>query len=686
MAQIKKAGPDLDTGKVQLDLRNQGGYVVPPWTEDDRNAPEGTEDSYVPYYAARARKYPGNRVRLEDAALLIPNPTTGAYDEFTVGGVTYDPGSGKIYDLEGLQGSSLDGMTYDEQLRKGREIIENAFKKRVYMKPEDLMTVRSGKLGEWWDSVKERLAFDREYFGKPRSELEAYYKQNVTDRSIPDISQERQAYLKDRIAWLKRREDENSKRVAEGLPPIAGYNEPYKQMIPTYGKDEVDPTAVYLDVSKGRERLLYPDPSTGKTRQIGVGIVRDTPGYQYSVGPGMPSATANNLLQRYFPATSDKVKNNNQAIWDKEHTAKPTATTTDKKALDKQSSVQAADVLAAALATGVTGAAAYGLAGFVPSIHEHPILRGLIGAAAGLGAGAGTMMLLNKGEKKEAALKKTAEPKINRATSIFIPSASGQLDRESGELKFNIPAGISVESTNSDGSTDRVTTDAEVSYGADRGSKKLVKTPKKLKHTRTESDGTKSLEVEVPLTGDVDLAKVHNLQDALGLLVASEGARSLMNQSPEAIAVWRNKLIKLREQEIDRAADSLRAKGKNLQAFGLKHKDKLLASGMGLAAGSLGYIGSYAGLGMIPWFKQHKGVRFLASLLAGTGVGVGLGRMTHKQLTRHYHPTTKASLTDLLGTAGAAATDAADALHAAKKDISYKDIEALGNKLNAMGS
>ena len=134
------------------------------------------------------------------------------------------------------------------------------------------------------------------------------------------------------------------------------------------------------------------------------------------------------------------------------------------------------------------------------------------------------------------------------------------------------------------------------------------------------------------------------------------------NMDPERVAALRNAIIILRASIIKDNAEKLRAKGRNLQAFVLENKDKLLSTGIGLGAGGLGYMSAYSGLGLIPWMKQHKGVRILASLLTGAGAGTAAGILTNKYLTRHYTPSAKAKASDLVGTIGETMREGGDVM------------------------
>ena len=344
----------------------------------------------------------------------------------------------------------------------------------------------------------------------------------------------------------------------------------------------------------------------------------------------------------------------------------------------KSSKLQPTDIAASAIAGGATGLAAYGLSGFVPSIQKRKLIRALIGLTTGVATGAGSAWLLTR-EKKEASLKKKADPgdPWDYDSVIYVPSGSGWYSNGEGGGKIN---GAAVITKNKEGGTTEIVTDGVAVGGGDKVNNKPGDTATiRVKHT--DADGNVTLSDTPMTTKEIDINQIRSLDDALKLIVASKGVESAMNQDPKTLAAWRNRIIKLREEKIDEAAKQLRDKGKNLKAFGLKHKDELLSSGMGLAAGSLGYIGSYAGLGMIPWFKNHKGIRFLASLIAGTGLGIGAGKLTHKQLTRHYKPSDRASWNDVLGTAGAAATDASDALRMSGHDITYKDVQSLMDQL-----
>lgn len=66
-----------------------------------------------------------------------------------------------------------------------------------------------------------------------------------------------------------------------------------------------------------------------------------------------------------------------------------------------------------------------------------------------------------------------------------------------------------------------------------------------------------------------------------------------------------------------------RAGGSAWDAFTEKLKDPefLKNIGMGLGAAGLTGLGTYALSGLIPGAKKERGLRLLASILAGTGVG-----------------------------------------------------------------
>ena len=144
-------------------------------------------------------------------------------------------------------------------------------------------------------------------------------------------------------------------------------------------------------------------------------------------------------------------------------------------------------------------------------------------------------------------------------------------------------------------------------------------------------------------------------KESIYMLIASS-----KNLTPHQKALIRNEMIDNRNKAIRETANKLREDGKNLQAFLLENKDKLLASGMGLAAGSVGYMGSYAALGMMPFFKKRKLLRFLLAAGAGTGAGIGAGLLTHKFLTRHYTPSNKATDAQVYATFGSMLQDLGD--------------------------
>ena len=160
------------------------------------------------------------------------------------------------------------------------------------------------------------------------------------------------------------------------------------------------------------------------------------------------------------------------------------------------------------------------------------------------------------------------------------------------------------------------------------------------------------------MEGIEDLEGLREFADSGSLQLLAASAK---NADPYARAQIRNKIINYRDKVLDQEVQRLRSKGKNIQAFVLKNKDRILSGGMGLAAGGLGYMGTYAGLGMMPYFKQRKLLRFLLSSGVGLGAGAASGYLSHKFLTRHYTPSTRASYADVLGTLASAQQDVADA-------------------------
>ena len=353
------------------------------------------------------------------------------------------------------------------------------------------------------------------------------------------------------------------------------------------------------------------------------------------------------------------------------------AKTTQTPLTKKSSKLHASDIIASSVIGGATGLAAYGLSGFSPTIQSNKVLKALIGLASGVAAGAGTAWALTREQTKKAADQTERDP-WDYDSVIYIPHGEGYYN--DGKAGGSI-SGAAIITKNKDGSKTEAVTDG-IMVGGDATATAKGDDTATLRVKHTDAEGNETL-TDLPLVSKViDTNKINSLQDAIKLIVASKGIDNAMNQSPETIARWRNRLIGYRKEKIDEAAANLRSKGKNLKAFGLQHKDELLSSGMGIAAGSLGYIGAYSGLGFVPWFKRHKGVRFLASLIAGTGLGIGAGKLTHKQLTRHYNPKDRATWADFLGTAGTAATDASDALRMSGHDITSKDINELVEQLN----
>ena len=622
----KKLASDIDftKGTMRFDHWNGTSYPVTKdfgaWPREILKNKENLSYAAPHVYGDRAQYTPDGRLRVEDASVLIPNPETGEWETHGVDSFTYDANSKSVPEVQGLH---LNVPTFSpEATQKVKDNIIKAWTDGIYMPEEQLLT-RQQK-GDWLRKAQEQAHFSKDYRGMTREQLEDYYRQN----SAHDLSPARRAYLEQRIAEL------HAAEIAR-----AGENKIREQ--------------------QGKSAL----PS----------IYEEQPVMRIPVNQKLHEEEYYNIL----PGGSGDIEMSKQQP---EKVQAQQAPAKEQKEMTKKSALQPMDILLASGIGGVAGLSAYGLSGFVPKIHENKWLRALIGAASGIGAGSGTAWLLGSDQKKEASqLKKAdgtfAQPKV----VITIPSASGGVDSD-GNPYGNI-SGAYGYSMGDDGAVTEVISDTGITTKDPEPWKEKKK--KNIKIKRTEKDGTESLNTDVSTEGDLNITNVTSLKDALKIIATTEAVQSLMGQSPEAIAHWRNKIIELREEQIENAAKQLRAKGKNIQAFGLKYKDNLLSSGMGLAAGSLGYIGSYAGLGMIPWFKRHKGIRFLASLLAGTGVGVGLGKATHKQLTRHYHPTAKATLTDLLGTAGAAATDAADAMHASKHDITYKDVEKVMEQLNS---
>jgi len=159
----------------------------------------------------------------------------------------------------------------------------------------------------------------------------------------------------------------------------------------------------------------------------------------------------------------------------------------------------------------------------------------------------------------------------------------------------------------------------------------------------------------------IDLGKLF-LDKRLYGVTPGNMAEKAKNLSPETVASLRNALITLRASLIKDRAKDLRNNGRALQAFGIENKDALISTGIGLGAGGLGYMSAYSGLGFVPWFKRHKGVRLLASLLAGAGTGVTAGMLTNKYLSKHYTPADKAKVGDLVGTIGSTIQEGGDAL------------------------
>lgn len=159
--------------------------------------------------------------------------------------------------------------------------------------------------------------------------------------------------------------------------------------------------------------------------------------------------------------------------------------------------------------------------------------------------------------------------------------------------------------------------------------------------------------------GNVDIGEALYMDEYKGI-TPSNALFKAKDLTPKQIAKLRNSLITLRASLIGHKAKELRSRGKNIQAFLLENKDKLLAGGTGLAAGSLGYIGAYSGLGLIPYMKQRKALRFLSSLLLGAGTGTAAGLLTHKFLTRHYTKSDEATPTDLAGTVGKGLEEVSD--------------------------
>ena len=152
-----------------------------------------------------------------------------------------------------------------------------------------------------------------------------------------------------------------------------------------------------------------------------------------------------------------------------------------------------------------------------------------------------------------------------------------------------------------------------------------------------------------------------------GMTMEDETKALLKDVDPKTMTEAYNALVALRAKALDEQVDQLRSEGKNLQAFALKNKDTLLSSGMGTAAGALGYLGSYAGLGFIPYMKRNKALRVLASALIGAGAGTAVGFGTHKYLTRYTTPKDKATYSDVLGALSNSGSEIADIMGAAGK-------------------
>lgn len=159
----------------------------------------------------------------------------------------------------------------------------------------------------------------------------------------------------------------------------------------------------------------------------------------------------------------------------------------------------------------------------------------------------------------------------------------------------------------------------------------------------------------------IDLGKLFLDRRLVGVTPGNMGEKA-KDLSPETVASLRNALITLRASLIKDRTNELRASGRNLQAFAIENKDKLISTGIGLGAGGLGYMSAYSGLGLSPWFKKHKAVRLLTSLLAGAGAGVTAGLLTNKYLTRHYTPSEKAKAGDLVATIGSTIQEGGEVL------------------------